>query len=369
MDVGKRRAFVIGPIGDRDAEEGSASRRAYEDAIEVFEYIIKPACAALEIDAYRADHISRTGEINEQIFRNLREEHLVITDLTGANPNVMYELGLRHTTGKLTIQIGEKGRLPFDISAIRTILFKRTEVGFISAKRALITALAEGLEKGSDPVTATRVWLELPSIAGSILTSDEDQGLVEDAPGFLEELAEMEAAMVDMVQTGARGSSILEEITGVMDRGSKRIQDLPATANYSALKLAAANQVAQELHDPSIRLNIVAQDFKNHVERMTPGIEHMLREARKSPEILMQSPDFIDAVYGIISVSEESAVSAENFAESMKDARDSTRLMRRASDFVRSSSLSMAKTFRNIGAWKRLADEVKFPVCSRSENQ
>ena len=40
----------------------------------------------------------------------------MIADLTQANPNVMYELGLRHTQKKLTIQIGEAGRLPFDVT-------------------------------------------------------------------------------------------------------------------------------------------------------------------------------------------------------------------------------------------------------------
>jgi hypothetical protein len=84
------KAFVIGPIGDRDAEDGSASRVAYEEGIEVFEEVIAPACTAFGLDAARADMISRSGEIPEQIFRQLRDCPVVIADLTGANPNVMY---------------------------------------------------------------------------------------------------------------------------------------------------------------------------------------------------------------------------------------------------------------------------------------
>jgi hypothetical protein len=230
----------------------------------------------------------------------------------------MYELGLRHTTGKLTIQIGEKGRLPFDISTIRTILFKRSEAGFVSAKRSLIAALAEGLEQGSDPVTATRVWLEIPGTQSANLTNElDDQSATEDEPGFLEQLAEMETGIADMTQTIVRGSSILEEITQVLQNGTQRILNLPSAANYSALKLAAANQVAQELHDPSVRLNIVAQDFKNQIERVTPGVEYLLQEAEKSPEQLIEAPDFLGSIYNLISVSEESAISSEKFAKSM----------------------------------------------------
>jgi hypothetical protein len=71
--------------------------------------------------------MSRQGEIPEQVVRELRDADVVIADPTDADPNVMHELGLRHTTDKLTIQIGERGRLPFDVSTIRTIQFVRTE--------------------------------------------------------------------------------------------------------------------------------------------------------------------------------------------------------------------------------------------------
>jgi len=152
------KAFVIGPIGDKDAEDGSPARTAYEEGIQVFEEVICPSCTAFGLEAMRADMISRAGEIPEQIFRQLRDCPVVIADLTGANPNVMYELGLRHTTGRVTIQIGEKGRLPFDVAAIRTIMFRRTEGGLVQARKDLSKALAANLDSGGDPVAATRIW-------------------------------------------------------------------------------------------------------------------------------------------------------------------------------------------------------------------
>lgn len=359
VDVLKLRAFVIGPIGDRDAEAGSEARSTYEDAVEVFEYVISPACNALDFDAFRADHISRTGEINEQICRHLRDSHIVIADLTGANPNVMYELGLRHTTGKLTVQIGEKGKLPFDISTIRTILFKRTEAGLISAKRSLIAALAEGLEQGSDPVTATRIWLEMPSIENGIESHNPDVlDELNGQPGFLEQLADMEGGLADMTQTTIRGSAILEEISSILNNGTQRIQDLPVTANYSAQKLAAANQIAQELQDPSVRLNIVAQDFRNHVDRTAPGVEYLLQEAIKNPDQLAQAPDFLEAFISLISVADTVASNSETFAKTIEQSGAATRMMKRVSDSIRNSTLSMSRTARKIESWKKLVDQI-----------
>ena len=69
----------------------------------MFEDLGTPACTAFGPEAVRADMISCTGEISEQIFRELRDCTVVIADLTGANPNVMYEPGLRHNTGRVTI--------------------------------------------------------------------------------------------------------------------------------------------------------------------------------------------------------------------------------------------------------------------------
>lgn len=109
--------FVIGPIGDRNAEPGSEERKRYERAIQTLEKIIEPACREAGIpNPVRADTISVAGDITEQTFRLLRDADVVIADVTNGNSNVMYELGLRHTKNKLTLQIGERERLPFDIS-------------------------------------------------------------------------------------------------------------------------------------------------------------------------------------------------------------------------------------------------------------
>jgi len=46
----------------------------------------------------RADDIRRGGYIPEDVFRRMAEAEIIIADLTGNNPNVLYELGIAHTT-------------------------------------------------------------------------------------------------------------------------------------------------------------------------------------------------------------------------------------------------------------------------------
>jgi hypothetical protein len=47
---------------------------------------------------------------------------LVIADLTGSNPNVFYELAIRHAIRKPLVQIIQKDeKIPFDVAGMRTI--------------------------------------------------------------------------------------------------------------------------------------------------------------------------------------------------------------------------------------------------------
>ena len=105
--------FLISPIG----KEGSDVRT---NADEVMKYIIEPACAAFNYKVIRADKMSNTGLITKAIIEQIISADLVIADLTDNNPNVFYELAIRHSYRKPAIQIikGEVN-IPFDIANMR----------------------------------------------------------------------------------------------------------------------------------------------------------------------------------------------------------------------------------------------------------
>lgn len=361
-DAQRLRAFVIGPIGDRDADDGTRERLAYENGIEALEHIITPACKSLDIEAFRADGITRSGEIPEQVFRHLRDSHIVIADLTEANPNVMYELGLRHTTGKLTIQIGERNRLPFDISTIRTILFKRTEAGFIEARRSLIRTLAEGLESGGDPVTATRIWFEInhsnyESTESQFSDTEEPQDDSEE-PGFLELIAATESGIIDIGQTLATGNSILGEISRVLEDGTAKINALPTTGNYSAAKLAVANRIAAALEDPALKLRIVAQDYTKNVEQASPGMIYMLQELNNSPEQLQEAGEFPTQIKSLVMAATGQMESVDGFIDAMHQSGSATRSMRKVAASIVQSTEKIRNASSIIAGWRHLLDEI-----------
>jgi hypothetical protein len=352
------KAFVVGPIGDKDAEDGSPARLAFEEGIQIFEDVVSPACTAFGLEAIRADMISRSGEIPEQIFRQLRDCPVVIADLTGANPNVMYELGLRHTTGRVTIQIGEKGRLPFDVAAIRTIMFKRTEAGLVQARKDLSKALAANLDTGGDPVTATRIWFEAPSVehretdaasAETAGTSDED-----DAPGFLELLAEMETGTQSLVQTMTAASTILKDISTVYTDATASVKEVEARGGAAAAKLAIAELTAHKLTAQAARLEVVSGEFAHTVDRIEPGIKYLLGRLAEEPDQLASVPDFPMQIRNLCEAARSSIEGSNTMRENAIQIGKASRSLKRAGERLAPSFRRFSDTSSRIANWSHL---------------
>ncbi len=107
--------FYITPIGKEDSEE-----RRHADFL--MEYIIKPAVKEFNLTVVRADQMGKPGMIGKQVIEHFLRSRLVIVDLSFHNPNVFYELCLRHVTRLPTVQVKrELDAIPFDVNQYRTI--------------------------------------------------------------------------------------------------------------------------------------------------------------------------------------------------------------------------------------------------------
>lgn len=135
-----KKCFVVMPFG----EPGTEKHRQF---ISVYDYIIKEAIEPLGYSCERADEIPQSGAIPEQIRKCLREAHLVVADLTDRNPNVMYEVGVRHALHLPMVLISQDLRgLPFDISHYRTIPYRPDDLQASARCRRTLADYVKNIE-------------------------------------------------------------------------------------------------------------------------------------------------------------------------------------------------------------------------------
>jgi hypothetical protein len=113
-----KKCFVIMPIGK--GEEQRRWREIYET---IFKRTIETT--GLDLQCERADDIHESGSIMRQVLVQLHSAPLVLADLTTQNPNVFYELGVRHAMGKRSILVGQSPQdSPFDTHQYRMLIYK-----------------------------------------------------------------------------------------------------------------------------------------------------------------------------------------------------------------------------------------------------
>ncbi|MCK5564329.1 MAG: hypothetical protein KAJ07_03710 [Planctomycetes bacterium] len=176
----KKICFVISPIGD---EESDIRKRSDQ----ILKHVIEPPTNECGYEAIRADKIDKPGMITSQVIQHIVDDPLVIADLTGSNPNVFYELAIRHAIRKPFIQIIKKGeRIPFDVAGARTINVDHHDLDSVGEAKKEIVSQIKSLEQDANDIeTPISVSLDLQILRQS---SDPEHRSLADIMSALTEL-------------------------------------------------------------------------------------------------------------------------------------------------------------------------------------
>ncbi|WP_432126819.1 hypothetical protein [Streptomyces sp. bgisy082] len=325
-----RTCFVVGPIGDQYAAHGSPEREAYEHHLGIFEQVIAPACERYGITVVRADRIAHAGDINEQICRRVIESDLVIADVSGGNPNVMYELGLRHVTGKPTIHIGEAGQLPFDIASIRTIRYQRSRSHLAGARKEIESALEVGIQDGFELLTPARVLRGIQPVDGSA-PSSESEGAEEDAPGLLDDFAVIEDGLDMMTADMDAFTKTIETIAALTEKSGAEMLDLAQASAPASARLGAMARYAELISAPARELNTVAGAFAERMTALDSGVRTALGLVETTPpdERDEGTMEFLEQLMALADSARENLTEFASFGESANDMARLSRHLRK----------------------------------------
>ncbi len=217
MNDVEKMCFVIAPLG----HEGSETRKRSD---QVFTYIIEPACKVTGYKAIRADQMSEPGVITTQIIDCIVDAPLLIADLSERNPNVFYELAVRHALRKPYVQIMQAGEpLPFDVSGVRTIAFDYKDLESASRATESIEKSIKACQEGKPVESPISAAVDLTALR----LSDKPQE---------RQFAEIRGAIAEL-------GNILN---GIQDRVRDPLQLLPAQYLIGVMKEVTASAARME---------------------------------------------------------------------------------------------------------------------------
>jgi hypothetical protein len=168
--------FVVMPFGRKPIPDSAG--RVY-DFDKVYRVIIQRAIRQAGLEPVRADERQGSHMVHAEMFADLRDHPVVLADLSLLNPNVFYELGIRHVMSPSgTVLMCRQGTvLPFDVNLSRVIFYdfdgesldwevvetvvQRVQAGLENAKRrqpdspvhALLGHVLSGLGEGPEAIS------------------------------------------------------------------------------------------------------------------------------------------------------------------------------------------------------------------------
>jgi tetratricopeptide (TPR) repeat protein len=116
--------FGVKPVG-RGSGQGLDSKPEGVDFDVVYDELVKRALELAGCEPFRADEEAAAGDIRTDMFFELATAEFVVADISSLNPNVFYELGIRHGVAPRGVLLlhGGWSRRPFDVAPDRTISY------------------------------------------------------------------------------------------------------------------------------------------------------------------------------------------------------------------------------------------------------
>ncbi len=245
-------------------------------------HIIIPVAAECGYKAIRADEISEPGVITAQIIHHLLDDDMVVADLTGQNPNVYYELAVRHAVRKPVVQIIQaEEKIPFDVAGQRTIPVNHHDLDSVEQCHRELTKQIRASEKDPSIVDSPI------SVAIDLQVLRQSENPLEKSTAEIMDMLQALRAQITELQDRVTfplvpSAKQLKEIEGIIDEIDTRVYELgdepdPKTVEQTVEDLSILVSELQatvrsvrkprRLTDMALRLIHESQEARERLER------------------------------------------------------------------------------------------------------
>ena len=215
----KKTCFVIMPFSDPEGYEPGHFRSIYK-------YTFEPAIRAAGYDPLRIDDNSVSNLIHGKMMNELISAPMVLCDLSTNNPNVLYELGIRHAFDKPVVLVQEMGQdRIFDIGAITSVEYHPTRLyeEVVEDQQKITEAILQTANAKNTYSIMSLAMLQSaqPASGGSLTSEDRVEYLLQEVAQMSRKMGNLEKKFVNtkstdiqpVIVSGYNEERRLEEIT------------------------------------------------------------------------------------------------------------------------------------------------------------
>ena len=311
-----------------------------EDFVGVYAEFIKPVLKDAGFSTVdRANDIESQQNILRDILDKIDKSDLIIADLTSANPNVFYELGIAHALRKPVILVTQSiEEVPFDLKPYRLLEYSTNFVKIEKAKDQLLK-YAKGFLKGDmpfgSPVTDFRQEGPGPSRGLEAVPYNTSQ---KDERGFLDHLIDINSGynrIANVVQGVSRDMGVLNQAIVAATQKNKLV-----AANLSASSPTAVRkiyrQLAERISQFKNRLNKANAEYSSIARNTENSLEFVLSFRLNQSEVI--DPEIDEQISSLRKLQSSAIIARDSYLSLAEKMDQAPRMERRLNrEFVRGS--------------------------------
>ncbi len=327
-----------------------------EEFDNVYAHFIKPVLEEVGFSVDRADDIDSQQNILRDVLERIEKSDLIVADLTTANPNVFYELGLAHARGKPVILVTQSVEdVPFDLKSYRLLEYSTDFVEIKKAKDHL-SKLAKGF-LSEEVKFGTPVTDFLQDGGGANRDSRANSSTIAqlDERGFIDHLIDVTDGynrIADIANGVTNDLQALTEATGTATGQYKKIRANPSDSSPVAAR-KVSRRLAQQISQFKDRLKKANADYSSIAQNTENSLEIVLsfqleQSDVTNPEIDQQMSSLRNLQSLVLGSRDSFLEMAQKMDEVPRLERHLNRELRDASEEVRVMANNLDKTIASI---------------------